>query len=462
MAGRKRGRGRLLVLPGGTSKSGGEQRKLSEIVKEMADRLLKDPAKDPSPAAAHTSLALACTAWNRALGDSSLDAAGDRLASTIIARIGSPWEELTSSDSDGLIAELVEYKRARYPGDTRRIVSYELTPDDSHKTAFNARVRVHWTDQPSVAPAGNQKPLEPAAAKKGPSRPIAAKLVKKLNSFKNRKVVDFRAEVEGRALAGDMQKTVVTLDTLKDFHPAHAAYVYAQNQASAMAEQLAALPEMKALAKMIAEAEDLYMPSGPPISPLTGSYFTCWSLFDACAGPGSETLVTTVLEVGANFGMNSELLRVIGLMQDSRMGLYVHEGTKGGLAVLREFVTGTECRAIVPAGYLGRKGEIWYVRVLPPPLPGSAEWVVFTTPYIVIEPGRRDWEAYFQRTLPQSPPDVRLDAYKRHMKHGPARDFWNEYVFEAYVNYRKEVILLAGLPDVPESRPHSKVNDWRW
>jgi len=41
---------------------------------------------------------------------------------------------------------------------------------------------------------------------------------------------------------------------------------------------------------------------------------------------------------------------------------------------------------------------------------------------------------------------------------GPVRDYWPEFVFEAYVNFDPEVILLTGLPDVPESRPHSRIN----
>ena len=38
------------------------------------------------------------------------------------------------------------------------------------------------------------------------------------------------------------------------------------------------------------------------------------------------------------------------------------------------------------------------------------------------------------------------------------RDYWTEFVFQAYVNHRTEVIFLAGLPDVAKSRPHSRVN----
>ena len=36
---------------------------------------------------------------------------------------------------------------------------------------------------------------------------------------------------------------------------------------------------------------------------------------------------------------------------------------------------------------------------------------------------------------------------------------WSELVFEAYVNNRSDVIFLAGLPDVAESRPHSRINN---
>ena len=36
---------------------------------------------------------------------------------------------------------------------------------------------------------------------------------------------------------------------------------------------------------------------------------------------------------------------------------------------------------------------------------------------------------------------------------------WSEFVFEAYVNNRSDFIFLAGLPDVAESRPYSRVNN---
>ena len=292
--------------------------------------------------------------------------------------------------------------------------------------------------------------------------PIAEKLVAKMKREMRGKAGSLKEVIAGRAAAEELQRTVVTKEGLAGFHPAHAAYIYAQNQVSVMSEQLTALDEMAPFVDIVSKTEDLYMPSGPPMSPLTTSYFTCWAFFDACVGPANETIGTTILELGAAFGMHAELLRLMRLMQDSRMGLYAHEGTEGSLVVLREIVTGAVCRAISPAGYRGRRGELWYARVLPPPIPRGSEHVVFTTPYIVLQPGLCDWQAYFRRTLPEAPQQARLDAYERHMKYGPTRAYWNDFVFEAYVNYRTEVIYLTGVPDVPESRPHAAVNEQRF
>ena len=130
------------------------------------------------------------------------------------------------------------------------------------------------------------------SAKLGGNR-IAAKLVAKIKRYAQRKVVNLEDVVTGRAYAEELQRTVVSKEDVAGFHPAHAAYVYAQNQVSVMSEQLTALPEMAPFADIVSKAEDLYMPSGPPISPLTTSYFTCWAFFDACVGPTLETIGTT-------------------------------------------------------------------------------------------------------------------------------------------------------------------------
>ena len=163
-------------------------------------------------------------------------------------------------------------------------------------------------------------------------KPIAKKIVAKMNRYRREKVVDIENVIRGHAMAEELQKTVVSQKELAGFDPAHAAYVYTQNQVSVMSEQLTALKEMAPFADIISKAEDLYMPSAPPMSPLTTSYFT-WAFFDACVGSANETIGTTIPEVGAAFGMNPELLRLIRLMQDSRMGFYIHRGREGDVSV---------------------------------------------------------------------------------------------------------------------------------
>ena len=44
------------------------RQKLSKLMKEMAQRVLKDPSAIPSSEAVHASLLLSHVAWNRALG----------------------------------------------------------------------------------------------------------------------------------------------------------------------------------------------------------------------------------------------------------------------------------------------------------------------------------------------------------------------------------------------------------
>lgn len=80
--------------------------------------------------------------------------------------------------------------------------------------------------------------------------------------------------------------------------------------------------------------------------------------------------------------------------------------------------------------------------MLPPPLPGTTEYVAVTTPYVLLKPGSSEWLAYFRRALPRAPPQARTEAYEHHMKYGPTLTYWPEFVFEAYSSHATEVIRL--------------------
>lgn len=93
-------------------------------------------------------------------------------------------------------------------------------------------------------------------------------------------------------------------------------------------------------------------------------------------------------------------------MQNSRMGIYKHEGVFGKYINFRELITNSEIRAISSSGYMGQKGEVWFARIFPPLFNSFDYSVVFTTPYILGKLGsdnsfiplvENDWLNYFER-----------------------------------------------------------------
>jgi len=253
----------------------------------------------------------------------------------------------------------------------------------------------------------------------------------------------------------------------QDYHPNHAVYLATQNMVSYLAEELSALPELREYAEIVGQAEDEYMPDGPPFSPLSRSYFTTWVFFDAPFGPDRETIGTCLLDIGPELGLSADYMAAIRLMQRSRMGIYEHDGVVGERVRLRELISEQSYTCLVPAGYLGRAGELWYARILSPPFADSDDSVVFTTPYCLIAPGKREWTAFLDRTMPKTslplsaPALSEMGIVTEHpalevlMKYGLSPNYWHEFIFLAYFNYRFNVVFLTGLPDVPESLPHA-------
>jgi hypothetical protein len=156
--------------------------------------------------------------------------------------------------------------------------------------------------------------------------PLVRKVLAGIRKARGGRLVDLDAYRRAQIDTAALQQTIVTDDALARLHPAHAIYVYVQNQVAVLAEQLTALPELAKISDIMEAALDEYMPSGPPISPLTSSYFSCWSFFDMAVGLRKDTLASCILALGRELGVNAAFLDVIGLMSRSRMGLYVHEG----------------------------------------------------------------------------------------------------------------------------------------
>ena len=298
--------------------------------------------------------------------------------------------------------------------------------------------------------------------------PLARKVIASAQRHLQKKITSLADWREAKVRAEDFQKTIISANDLTQYDPLHGLYIYGQNQLSVLIEQLAELPMLEKLADLYAEAQEEYMPSGPPMSPLTTSFFTCWGFFDLCRGGAKkESLGTVAIDFCRFMNMDEGLITVFEKMQESRMGIYKHEGASGGYLVFRELITNREIKAISASGYHGNPGEIWFARVLPPPFENkSFEYsVVFTTPYVLGKNGSRnefipfvekDWLDYFERNLKKIRTSEKELAYEQLMKYGLSRNYWNEYVFLSYRNHRHDMIFLEGFPDVPSSLPHSK------
>jgi hypothetical protein len=284
---------------------------------------------------------------------------------------------------------------------------------------------------------------------------ISDKLIKRLG--KGRKLAD-----EIRREAGSIQ---VALDSLKQgatarlshgvaLDPLHAVHVAVQNVTSVFAERVSRFPEFEPYYRAALHAEDTYMPGGPPMSPLTMSYFTTWAFFDLRFGPDGETIGTCLLDVADPLGLGEDVAEAVRLMSGARMGIYEHAGIKGGRCLLRELITDDEFESYVPAGYPGKAGELWFVRLCPPV--GTVNYhVAFTTSYVLTGFGKADWTAYLSKSLiGLTAPEKRRRLHEL-LKYGREPDFWNEFVFKAYHHHRPDAIFLTGLPDVPGSLPHA-------
>ena len=124
-----------------------QPRKMSDNLKEMTDRLFRDPEVAHSSEALHVALFFANLAWNECVGLGVERERTKNVWQAIEAENPNLWDELKSNDIDAMIDELVEFKKAHFPDDRRRILTCGGTP---HST-----IRVEWL--PPVAPGVDVK-----------------------------------------------------------------------------------------------------------------------------------------------------------------------------------------------------------------------------------------------------------------------------------------------------------------
>lgn len=123
-----------------------QPRKMSEIMKEMSEIILRHPSAVPSSEAAHVALFFASAAWNESVGLDHAREGYRKVWETIEADNPELWNEFKSNDIDALIDELAQYKKTHYPNDQRRILTCGI-PDGN--------IRVEWLN--AAAPGIDSK-----------------------------------------------------------------------------------------------------------------------------------------------------------------------------------------------------------------------------------------------------------------------------------------------------------------
>jgi hypothetical protein len=121
-------------------------RKMSDIMKEMSERLLRHPDAAHSSEAAHVALMFANIAWNESVGLGQAHEVYRSAWEVIEAENPEMWNEFKSTDVEAMLDELVEYKRKHFPHDLRRILLAGIP---------NGNIRVEWL--PPVPPGVDSK-----------------------------------------------------------------------------------------------------------------------------------------------------------------------------------------------------------------------------------------------------------------------------------------------------------------
>ena len=444
--------------------------KISEALLEFATPLFGPGDVAPTSREAESALKVASAIWNAVAFE--LLGQGDHYVREIRAAF-----KRGPAPMAALCEALIVDRRTRFRADLRLIGDYQVRRDGAGNWSLRVEARGSSpADGASVEkPAPGQSPPKGAEAARGrdaktkktaapPMGPITRKVLEALRRARSAPVVELRAFVQGKQSAEALQREVLAGLDDAELHPAHAWWVVAQRQLSVLGDLILQMPEARPLRDLLAKAHDEYVPEGPPISPLTGSFFWTWAYCDAGVGPRRETCAEIVVTVARELSMARAVVAAMNDLGSSRMGLWLAEGQNDGRTSLRELVTGTRFDAICPSGHRGVPGELWYARVLPDRTAASgsapvAPGVVFTTPYVISPLEVPDWNAYLDRTLPPDPAD-RVEAYAELLKRGVRNQprYWTEYVFEAYANHVPEAVFLKGVPDIAASRPHSSVN----
>ncbi|MFT5998876.1 MAG: hypothetical protein ACI81P_001331 [Neolewinella sp.] len=242
---------------------------------------------------------------------------------------------------------------------------------------------------------------------------------------------------------------------LMESDPSFEVYSLVQNVMSYFAEELSLWEEFSDFNDKAEIMQEEYLPSFPPMSPITNSYFTYWAYCDMQFGKQKETINTILADVGLAYLFDKTVMRALTNLNSSCMRFYKHLGFKNDMIVLKDILTGETYSCICISGHKGQEHEIWYARIVSTLDNTLNYYLVLTTPYVILNYTEKHWIEFFQRRGIHTKKKGFNEEYHALMKQHPDLKYWHDYIMDGYVNYTSGCIYLTGIPDIESSKPHS-------
>lgn len=249
---------------------------------------------------------------------------------------------------------------------------------------------------------------------------------------------------------------------------------------SGAAVQLLATPAFEALARFHEEVEDVYMPGGPPRSPVYDSFAMQFVLGSVRQGIGNETPYSVLARLLLRDPSRARLQNMAQSMADATLELCRVKSAKGHRAELELIRSGGACCVRLTGPFL-RAGDFGLMRVLQ----FDNELFIADSPYL-LQASEHDWREHLARivALQQAAPSTSTslktsklsskeqarrrqkdkaqasrhepeEIIRRYLRFGLSDRYWLDYIMDAYAGERRGIVFLAGVPDRPELLPHS-------
>lgn len=294
---------------------------------------------------------------------------------------------------------------------------------------------------------------------------IATKIAKILEKYNSAKMTNLAEYMDLRDTLITVSRELYSENDLDDPYEEYidlqyAIYLSAHNLLSFVIEMMSGgLPSFDKHNKIGMDATDDYMPSWPPMSPISRSFFNTWLSFDLRLDVDQESYTSCVVELGKPLGIDSNFCHLFNLMDQSRLGVYKVLDKIGNKAILEEIFTKRQYLYFNPNLHELACNELCLLRLFLP-INGTFNYhISIESPYILAS--REDeWQDFFARNIlvKRGTPAAEVN-YEKFMKSGLNNCYWLEYVMQGYIRHTDLVIYLKGVPDIAASRPHTFNNN---